>query len=334
MNFLMIGGTNFLGRHIVQTALNRGHTVTLFNRGKSNASVFPDLEKIHGDRDGEIEKVAGRKWDAVIDTCGYFPRVVKQSVEQLLNQVDHYTFISSISVYERFSKIGMDENEAVGKLDHPTVEEITGATYGPLKVYCEQEVLKKFDQKALIIRPGLIVGPFDPTDRFTYWVDRIAKGGDVLIPNEVDAPAQFIDVRDLATWILSMVEKKQQGLFNATGPDYPLTLGEFLSACQNVLNPNTRFIPVSESFLISQKVGEWMELPLWIQKKEEMRGFSQINCEKALKSGLSFRPLAETIKDTYDWSETRTKDIEKRAGMNENREQDLLKKWTDLVSNT
>ena len=188
MNLLILGGTVFLGRHLVEAALARGHAVTLFNRGQHNPDLFPEVERLRGDRDGDLQALEGRRWDAVVDTCGYVPRVVRASAEMLAPNVDHYTFISSISVYADTSKPGIDEQAPVGTLDDPTTEEVTGESYGPLKALCEQAAEAAMPGRVLNIRPGLIVGPHDPTDRFTYWVRRVAEGGEVLAPGNPHAP--------------------------------------------------------------------------------------------------------------------------------------------------
>ncbi|SEN05794.1 2'-hydroxyisoflavone reductase [Mesobacillus persicus] len=328
MRILILGGTVFLGRHLVAEALKRGHELTLFHRGKSNPNLFPEVEQLFGDRDGNLEALKGREWDAVIDTCGYLPRVVKQTTELLSGKVGNYTFISSISVYENFAKENMTEAEPVGKLDDPTVEEVTGDTYGPLKAICEKEVVKAFGDQALIIRPGLIVGPHDPTDRFTYWVERIAKGGEVLIPDVLEDVTQFIDVRDLSSWIIQLVEKKSAGIYNVTGPQEPLSFKQFFDESKKTLNPHVSYVPATKSFLIGEEVAEWVELPLWISSKE-MDGFLKINIDKALETGLTFRGLEETLRDTYQWSVTRPKDLVRRAGLKEERERELILKWKE-----
>jgi nucleoside-diphosphate-sugar epimerase len=206
MRLLILGGTAFLGRALVDDALGRGHELTLFNRGKTNPELYPEVERLQGDRDGDLTVLQGKTWDAVIDTSGYVPRVVGQSAELLADAVGHYTFISSISAYADFSQPGADENAAVGKLEDESVEEIDGDTYGPLKVLCEEVVEKRLPGRTLIIRPGLIIGPHDPTDRFTYWPCRVERGGEVLAPGKPEKSVQFIDARDLAAWNLDMVE--------------------------------------------------------------------------------------------------------------------------------
>ena len=233
MNLLILGGTIFLGRYLVEAALARGHQVTLFNRGQHNSELYPDVEKLRGDRDGGLDVLRGRRWDAVVDTSGYVPRVVRASAELLADAVEHYTFISSISVYPHFRSVGLDESAPVGTLDDPTVEEITGESYGPLKALCEQAVEQALPGRTLVIRPGLIVGPHDYSDRFTYWVRRVAQGGELLAPAHPDWHTQIIDVRDLAEWTLRMVERRQTGVYNATGPEYDLTFGQLLETCRS-----------------------------------------------------------------------------------------------------
>lgn len=327
MKLLVLGGTVFLGRHIVAEALAHGHEVTLFNRGQHNPDLFPEVEKLRGNRNGNLETLRGRRWDAVIDTCGYIPRLVRASAELLAQSVEHYTFISSISVYADFSAPGLNENAPVGKLQDEAIEEITGETYGPLKALCEQAMENAMPGRALIIRPGLIVGPHDPTDRFTYWPYRVAQGGEVLAPGHPDRPVQIIDVRDLAKWIVRMVEAGKTGTYNATGPDYTLTIGHLLETCRSVSRSNATFMWVDEGFLLAVGVQPWMELPLWVPDTEEYRGFSAVNCTKAISDGLSFRPLAETIQDTLAWVTTRPSDTPWRAGLKREREKELLQQW-------
>lgn len=327
MKLLVLGGTVFLGRHIVAEALAHGHEVTLFNRGQHNPDLFPEVEKLRGNRNGNLETLRGRRWDAVIDTCGYIPRLVRASAELLAQSVEHYTFISSISVYADFRAPGLNENAPVGRLQDEVVEEITGETYGPLKALCEQAIENAMPGRALIIRPGLIVGPHDPTDRFTYWPYRVAQGGEVLAPGHPDRPVQIIDVRDLAKWIVRMVEAGKTGTYNATGPDYTLTIGHLLETCRSVSRSNATFMWIDEGFLLAVGVQPWMELPLWVPDTEEYRGFSAVNCTKAISDGLSFRPLAETIQDTLAWVTTRPSDTPWRAGLKREREKELLQQW-------
>jgi 2'-hydroxyisoflavone reductase len=328
MKLLILGGTVFLGRHLVEAAQARGHEVTLFNRGRHNPDLFPDVEELRGDRDGDLAALKGRTWDATIDTCGYVPRVVKMSAELLTNAVKHYTFISSLSVYADCSVVGIDETAPVGTLQDETVEEVNGETYGPLKALCEQAAEHAMPGRVLNVRPGLIVGPYDPTDRFTYWVHRIAPGGEVLAPGSGKYLVQFIDARDLAEWNVRMMEANRTGVFNATGLDSPLTMEELLNECKTVSGSDARFTWVDEQFLLDAKVQPWMELPLWIPESDpNSAGFSAFDCRKAIAAGLTFRPLADTIRDTLAWDRTRPADVERRAGLKREREVELLELW-------
>ncbi|MBI3240984.1 MAG: epimerase [Chloroflexi bacterium] len=323
MKLLILGGTVFLGRHTAEAALARGHEVTLFNRGQHSPELFPDVEKLRGDRNGDLSALRGRKWDAVVDTCGYVPRTVRASAELLAQAVERYVFISSISVYRELDKApGLDEDSPVGKLEDETVEEITGETYGPLKALCEQAAEAALPGRALNIRPGLIVGPHDPSDRFTYWPVRIARGGDVLAPDGPDWHTQVIDARDLAEWTIRMVEAKMTGVFNATGPDYPLTFGKVLDECKAVSGSDARFVWVGGKFLLEAGVQPWSELPLWLGG-----GDMTVSVSKAIAAGLAFRPLADTIRDTLAWEAARPSDRAPRAGMKREREEEVLRKW-------
>jgi 2'-hydroxyisoflavone reductase len=327
MKLLILGGSVFLGRHLVEAALARGHEVTLFNRGRHNPDLFPDVEKLRGDRDGDLSALQGRTWDAAIDTCGYLPRIVKMSAELLADALNHYTFISSLSVYADFSVAGIDETAPVGTLSDETVEEVTGETYGPLKALCEQAAERAIPIRVLNVRPGLIVGPHDPTDRFAYWVHRIANGGEVLAPGNGQTLVQFIDARDLAEWNVRMMEANQTGIYNATGLDAPLTMGQLLNECKTVSGSGAQLTWVDEQFLLDAKVQPWSELPLWIPESSPMSaGFSAFNCGKAIAAGLTFRPLAETIRDTLAWDKTRPTDAQ-RGGLKPEREAELLEAW-------
>jgi len=330
MRILVLGGTMFLGRHIVEHALARGHEVTLFHRGKTNPHLFPDLEHVLGDRKESLEPLSDRRFDAILDTSGYVPRVVQLSASALSRMAQHYTFISTISVYSDHATRNQDETGALGALEDPTREEITGDTYGPLKVLCEQAAADSFTGRVLVIRPGLIVGPHDPTDRFTYWPVRIARGGDVLAPGPESTPVQLIDVRDLAAWTVEMIETGRTGVFNATGPEVPLTMAQVLAACQHAAadapgSRNAELHWVDSEFLVNEKVGPFSELPLWLP--EDAWGITSMNIVRAVKAGLRFRPILDTARDTLEWHATRvagTPDYALQAGLTPEREQSLL----------
>ncbi|NIS82198.1 MAG: epimerase [Anaerolineales bacterium] len=325
MNILVLGGTVFLGRHLVEVAISRGHQVTLFNRGQTNPDLFPQIEKLRGDRDGELESLIGRQWDAAIDTSGYLPHIVLLSAEFLSESVQHYTFISTISVYSDFDVEGIDESAPVMSLMDQFVEVITGETYGPLKARCEEAVAYAMPARSLVIRPGVIVGPHDPTDRFTYWIHRVARGGEILVPVPADQRVQVIDVRDLATWTLEMIEAGATGIYNATGPEGELTMQALLDACQAVSKNDATFIWVDPDFVTKKGVVPWTEIPLWTH--DIGAGLMAINSSKAITAGLTFRPLLETIRDTLIWDQSRPPQVERRAGLSLQRESSLLQAW-------
>jgi 2'-hydroxyisoflavone reductase len=329
MKLLILGGTAFLGYHIVESAVKAGHEVTIFSRGRTNSNAFPEVEKLVGDRDGNLDALAGRRWDAVIDTSGYVPRIVRDSVNLLKDRIELYVFISSISVYPEFLEPGTNELAPVGQLEDPSTEEVSKA-YGQLKALCEKEVESAMPGRALLIRPGLIVGPQDPTDRFTYWPARMYKGGDVLAPGNPATQVQFIDARDLADWTIRMVEAGRTGVYNATGPEKTLTMGELFRQCIETTGGNARLIWLSNDFLLQAGAGPWMELPLWIPDEGEtasMKYMLAVNIDKALEAGLTFRPLADTILDTLNWDLKRIDDS-RRAGMAPDKEAHLLEDWT------
>lgn len=324
MNLLILGGTRFLGRHLVDSALARGHEVTLFNRGRTNPDLFPQAHTIRGDRGTDLALLSGGSWDAVIDTCGYLPRIVRMSAQALRDAVGSYVFISSISVYADFRKLGISESDAVGVLREET-EQITDESYGPLKALCEQAVRDVFDARALIMRPGLIVGPQDPTDRFTYWPVRVARGGEVLAPDRPDGFTQVIDARDLSDFIIHLIEEKVAGTFNATGLPAALTFGELLETCKQVSGSEATIRWASAEFLAQNKVVPWSDLPAWLPDDGEDAGFAHVDVSRAVAAGLTFRPLAGTVRDTLDWAAARPANHEWRAGLKPEREGELLK---------
>jgi 2'-hydroxyisoflavone reductase len=324
MRLLVLGGTRFLGRHVVEAALAAGHEMTLFNRGLTAPRLFPEVEHVRGDRDGGLGALRGRSWDAAVDTSGFVPRLVRASAELLAGAVAHYTFVSSISVYREPPAPGQDESAPVVELSDPSVEEITAETYGGLKVLCEDVVAEVFPGRHASLRAGLIVGPYDPTGRFTYWPFRIARGGEVLAPGEPERWIQFVDARDLAGWILLLAERRTAGTFNATGPEPRLTMGELLEACSEQSERAARLVWVDGSFLADRGVGEWMELPLWVLPENE--GILQVDVGRAVAAGLAFRPLGETIRATLELAEP-TAD----AGLQPGREAGLLAEWRARV---
>lgn len=346
MKLLILGGTRFVGRHLVTAALARNHEITLFNRGKHRgkhpSAALTSVETIYGDRNSDLAKLQGRRWDAVVDTCGYLPSTVRASVEILSHSVDRYVFISSLSVYADVSVFGIDETAPIATLTSEQLEKANeidssgqasavtyGEMYGGLKALCEQAAEEVLPNRVLIIRPGLIVGPHDYTDRFTYWVVRVASGGEVLAPGRPDRYLQFIDVRDLAEWTVGMIERKETGVYNANSLPNNLTMERALEECKMVSDSDASFTWVSDNFLMQEEVAPWSEMPLWMPEEgaPHLKGFMFINCNKAVGSGLSFRHLNDTIKDTLTWRETNRLNEELKAGIDPDKEQRLLRKW-------
>ena len=322
MNLLIIGGTTFLGPALVAEALASGHRVTLFNRGKSSLEPVAGVELIRGDRETDLDRLYGRRWDAVIDTCGYAPRLVKLSAEALSGSVGQYTFISTLSVYPLPGAANRDESAELLILKNPSLEEITDETYGPLKVLCEAQAQVAFPRRSLIIRPGLIVGPRDPSNRFTYWVTRGSQGGAAIAPPAAQ-PVQFVDVRDLAAFTLRRIEARATGIYNVTGPAERLTFGELLPLIKQALGSEVQFHHVSDDILRENDVGEFMQLPLWINEALAA-SFMTFNIDKALGDGLTFRPIARTVRDTCEWAMTLPEDAPKPADLPREKELSLL----------
>ena len=318
MRLLLLGGPKFVGRAVIDVALARGHEVTLFNRGTTGAGLYPELDRVVGDRDGGLEGLRGREWDAVVDTSGYLPRVVGQSAGLLADAVGHYVFVSSISVYASFAEV-VDEGSELAELSAPGSEDIS-ADYGALKALCEREVDTAFPGRSTAVRAGLIVGPHDPTGRFTYWPHRVARGGDVLVPGPAWRPVQLVDVRDLAAWIVTAAEERLSGAFNATGP---ATMGAVLDAARRASGSTARAVEVDDAFLTGQGVGEWMELPLWIDpSNDDWRHFMEVDATRATAAGLTFRPLDDTVAATLADA-----GLVDGVGLTPGRETELLTAW-------
>jgi 2'-hydroxyisoflavone reductase len=319
MKLLVLGGTKFLGRATVEAALQKGHEVTLFNRGQTNPELFPEAEKLRGDRETDLSSLAGRTWDAVVDTSAYVPQQARASAQALTDAAGYYLFISSVSVYADLSQ-PVDEDSSLDELhkgqpDDRLLEDFSN--YGPLKVLCERAVAGSFGGPTAIVRPGLIVGPHDPTGRFTYWPHRVARGGEILAPKPAEGQVQFIDVRDLGDWIVHLCEQRYEGPFNAVNRG--VTWEALLETCRAVSANDSGFVWVDEEFLIEQEVGEWMELPMWLH---EDVGIHATDASRAIGAGLKFRPLDETIRGTLEHAETT-----KEAGLDPNREAELIEAW-------
>src|SRR5512133_1631884 len=296
---LILGGTGFLGPAIVEMARARGHALTLFNRGKTRPDLFPEIEKLHGDRDGKLDALAEKSWDAVIDTSGYVPRIVRMSADLLAPRVERYVFISSISAYREDVKPGADEGAPLATIGDPKNEDVR-ANYGALKALSEQAAEKAMPGRVAAVRPGLIVGPGDPTDRFTYWPVRLDRGGDVLAPGDGRDPVQVIDVRDLAAWLVALVERGDTGTYNAVGPAKPATMSDLLRSVGEGTGAKAKasLVWVPWPILEKQRVSPWTDLPVWIPAGQPESGMAAVSTARAIAKGLVFRPLAETAKDT------------------------------------
>ena len=334
LRILILGGTGFTGPYQVRYALSRGHKGTTFNRGKTHPSELPnEVEQLIGDRNGQLAALKDRQWDVVIDNPTTLPAWVRDAAQILKGNVQRYVFISTVSVYGE-PKTGPDETAPTEQYEGPdpykeTLEAMKAGgykTYGPLKALSEREAEKWFPKKTLIIRPGLIVGPRDETDRFTYWPVRIERGGEVLAPGSPDDPVQFIDARDLAEWTIRMVENGETGIYNATGPAKPLGVGGMLDEIKAALKSNARFAWVTEDFLTQQKVEPWSDMPVWAGKES---GTARAKIDRALSKGLTFRPLAEAARDTLAWFKSLPQDRQSkmRAGLTAEREAEVLTAW-------
>ena len=326
MRILILGGTRFVGRHLVEAAVARGHAITLFHRGRTNPGLHAGVERVIGDRDGDLDRLDGRSFDAVVDVSGYYRRIVGASARRFADRVRRYLFVSTISVYAEPIARGANEDAAVAKTDQPDAETLDGGNYGALKALCEDVVREAYGARATIVRPGLVVGPHDYTGRFPYWPRRLARGGEVLAPGDPAAPIQFIDARDMAAFMVDLLERDVAGTFHATGPAEPLTLGETLERIGRAIGSDAKLTWVSEEFLREQNVEPWMGLPLWIPAADQ--AFLTLDPSRAVAQGLRFRPLEVTARDTLAW-ERATPPAEVPAGstLTPEREAELLSAW-------
>src|SRR5213595_883748 len=334
LRILILGGTGFTGPYQVRYALSRGHKVTVFNRGKTHPGELPkEVEQLIGDRNGQLEALKGKQWDVCIDNPTTLPAWVRDAAQILKGNVERYIFTSTISVYADTST-GPDENAPLAKYEgadpfKETLEAMKASgykTYGPLKALSEQETQKWFLDKSLIIRPGLIVGPRDETDRFTYWPVRIDRGGEVLAPGNPSDPVQFIDGRDLAEWTIRMVENRETGIYNATGPSKQLRVGGMLDQIKAALDSDAKFTWVNEEFLTEQKVQPWSDMPVWTGKDDAV---ARTNISRALSKGLTFRRLDVTARDTLAWFKLipQERQSHPKAGLSTEREAEVLAAW-------
>jgi len=325
MKLLILGGTQFLGRHLVEAALAAGHELTLFNRGQTGAALFSQLETRRGDRRQDLSALAQGKWDAVLDCCGYLPSEVERSAALLRGRVGRYVFISSVSAYASFAAPNR-EDSPLGVLSDPLTEVVDGSTYGPLKAACEQRVLAHFSDQALLIRPGLVVGPHDPTQRFTYWPARLAgavDGEPVLVPGRPDDGLQFIDARDLADFVLHRLAGGQGGCFNVLAGN---SRADLLTACGAAACVRPELVWADGARLLELGVKPWTDLPLWLPAEGDYAAFMQIDHRAALAAGLRLRPLADTVRDTLAWWRALppVQQVFSKAGLTRAREAELL----------
>lgn len=332
MKLLIIGGTIFVGRYITKAALQNGHEVTLFNRGRQNHDLFPDIEKLKGDRNTDLNLLQGRHWDAVIDTSGYLPSSVQKSTTVLADSVERYVFISSISAYQE-NPPPRDENSPLSTITEDEVQQAetikadspTGASYGEwygaLKARCEATVKTTFPQRHLILRPGVIVGPYDYAYRLAYWIQRVARGGQVLAPMP-ETPVRLMDANALAQWIIAMVDHRKTGIYNAVG-ERGTTFQEMLSICQNHTQSDAEFVWATDEFLLKQQVESWQDLPLWLPKAEQ--GILFLSDQKAIEHGLTYTSMDTMIADNLAWLNQASPTFKIMAGMDSNQETTLLK---------
>jgi 2'-hydroxyisoflavone reductase len=327
LNILVLGGTGFIGPHLVRHALERGHSLTLFNRGRTNTHLFPEAEKLVGDRNDDLTALEGRHWDAVIDNSGYTPQQVKLSVDLLKGSCDQYLFTSTRSVYTDYTLDVMDEDAPVGPTHLPESE---WDGYGPNKVLAERVVRDAFGARTLITRPPIIVGPGDRTDRFTYWVDRIDDGGDILVQGHADDPVQFVDVRDLAEFYVHLLETSVTGIYNTEGPGSPLSAAGLVHGIKAVTSTPSVFHWVDWDFLIEAGETPQESLPFWQPPRGRYLNYGRMDNSRAIAKGLTFRPLAVTARDTLDWHRTReaAAQEELRTGLSREREAELLSLWS------
>lgn len=334
LHILFLGGTGFLGPHTVRYAMERGHDVTLFNRGRTDTDLFPELETIVGNRDPGIDAglagLKGREWDAVIDTSGYVPRITRASSELLAGSVGQYLFVSTICQYDNWAEggTGGTEERPRATLDDPTTEDVR-THYCALKAYCERAVEEAMPGRVTQIRPGLIVGPRDGTDRFTYWPVRIDRGGEVLAPGKPSDPTQYIDVRDLARFMVHCLEQELADTYNVVRN--PMPFGDLLSACTSVIESDAELTWVPAELLAEHDVQAWRDLPMWADPDSAMAGSLTWSADKALAAGLTISPIEDTIRDTLEWfrSLPQERQDELRAGLDAEKEAAVLAAWRD-----
>lgn len=316
---LVLGGTGFLGRHVTELALQRGYQVTLFHRTDSKSDLYPQARSLIGDRDLGFPEIDGSDFDFVIDTSGQKPRWLDDST-RALRGCKRYLFVSTISVY-RSSAHPLSEDSPVVSPDGVDLDSLGPGTYAGRKIASEAKVLQNCGPRALIVRPCVIAGPYDATDRFTYWAERLERGGEILAPHAAGEPVQWIDARDLSMWMLQALEADLEGIFNLCGPAAPTGFGQFLQS----LRPDARLVWVSKEFLEANNVQPWADLPLWVPSASDSAGFTQVSAARALRHGLRLRSARATARDTLVWRKTDPQPL--RAGLTPDREREVLRKW-------
>lgn len=319
MNILVLGGTQFVGRHFAESAFARGHEVTLFHRGTKGTGLIAGAQEILGDRTGSLEAISSHQWDAVVDCCGYLPGIVRASAKALRDCCEQYVFVSTISIYDSSKASRLDEMSATVAIGDPNTAEVTGETYGYLKVLCEQAVMETFGDRAFIVRPGLVAGPYDHTFRFPYWVERFGRGGKVLVPDGAERPIQQIDARDLGEFMTLGIESKLSGAYNAAGPT--MSFLDMIAECQK-LNSSSQSVFVSEEQLARLEVNLWSDLPLAATSVSS--SLMQTSSAKATAKGLSYRSFEETTMDTWKWIVSDSDSITRRPGLTWERESQVL----------
>lgn len=327
MRILVLGGTRFVGRAYVEEALAAGNEVTLFNRGQTEPDLFPEAERLRGDRDGDLAALRGRTWDVAFDPACYLPRHARTTAELLADAVEHYAFVSTLSVYDDGTTTGQDETGRLATTDDPNVEEITDATYGPLKVLAEQEVQRVFGGRALILRPGYVCGPYDSLHRMPYWLRRMARGGEILAPESPDYPVQLIDARDVGRFALRLADRREGGVFNLCAPQEPYRYGDLLATAASVVGrDDATFVWVSQAFLLEHGLDAWEALPWWSPPEEF--AFTRFDASRAIAAGLKVRRIEDSFRDCWAWDRTRADEpLRGDRGLAPEQEADLLATW-------
>ncbi len=330
LRILILGGTGFIGPHQVEYAMSRGHTVTLFNRGQTNPGLFPNVEKLMGDRNAPdgYKALRGKTWDVVIDNPTQIPRWVREAGAALKDSAQRYVYVSTLSAFANRKAIGMTEDGPLNEPAPPDAEP-PRASYGALKVRCEMDAKAIWGDRTLIVRPGLIVGPGDLTDRFSYWPIRVEQGGELLAPGTPDDPVAFIDQRDLTEFMIRLCEVQANGVYNVVGPRTTLTIAEMLYGCKAVTTSDARFTWVDADFVLEQKLRPYTDLPVWMPPRGNSEGWARMDISKAKNAGLTFRPLADTARDTLTYYHAQTPERQQalKAGLTPEREREVLAAW-------